>query len=97
MRSLQKKQHARTSSACGGISYFTHALAEACGHMDKTAQFIFEKDGKRYLKFELAALKQPDNYGKTHTAYITTRETEAETPAAEEPKPKRKSRKKTEA
>lgn len=70
-------------------------IVQVVVHMDNAEPFIFEKDGKRYLKFELAALKQPDNYGKTHTAYISTREVE---PAqAEEPKPKRSRRKKAEA
>jgi hypothetical protein len=38
-------------------------------------------DEKEYLVFEVAALKSKDNYGRTHTAYISKR-TEA--------KPKRK-------
>ncbi|MBI0397970.1 hypothetical protein FY028_004445 [Cyclobacterium marinum] len=28
-------------------------------------------DGKEYLVFEVASLKEPDQYGKTHTAYIS--------------------------
>jgi hypothetical protein len=27
--------------------------------------------GKAYLVFEVASLKEPDQYGKTHTAYIS--------------------------
>jgi len=28
-------------------------------------------DGNEYLVFEVASLKEPDQYGKTHTAYIS--------------------------
>lgn len=35
-------------------------------NMDEAEAHIFEYEGKRYLRFELAGLKQPDNYGKTH-------------------------------
>jgi len=28
-------------------------------------------DDKEYLVFEVASLKEPDQYGKTHTAYIS--------------------------
>jgi len=27
-----------------------------------------------YITFEVAKMKQPDNFGRTHTAYVTTRE-----------------------
>lgn len=55
-------------------------------NMDEAEKFIFEYEGQRYLKFELATLKEADKFGKTHTAYISQRQ--AETPAVEEPKPK---------
>ncbi|WP_114752020.1 hypothetical protein [Pleomorphovibrio marinus] len=32
---------------------------------------MVDYDGKEYLVFEVAALKEPDQYGKTHTAYIS--------------------------
>jgi hypothetical protein len=61
-------------------------------NMDEAEAHIFEYEGKRYLRFELAGLKQPDQYGKTHTAYISEREQEVK---AEEPKatPKKRTRK----
>jgi hypothetical protein len=40
---------------------------------------LVEYDGKNYLIFEVAALTEKDNYGRTHTAYISKRE-EAPTP-----------------
>lgn len=32
---------------------------------------MVDYDGKAYLVFEVAALKEPDQFGKTHTAYIS--------------------------
>lgn len=56
-------------------------------NMDEAEAHIREYEGKRYLTFELAALKETDQYGRTHTAYINQKET-AEQP--EEPaKPRR--------
>ncbi len=31
---------------------------------------MVDYDGNEYLVFEVASLKEPDQYGKTHTAYI---------------------------
>ena len=60
-------------------------------NMEEAEAHIFEYEGKRYLRFELAGLKQPDQYGKTHTAYISEREeVKAEEPKAE---PKKRTRK----
>lgn len=39
--------------------------------MDDAQKHTFEYNGKTYLKFEVAALMEPDNYGKTHTAYVS--------------------------
>ena len=40
-------------------------------------------DGKEYLVFEVASLKEPDQFGKTHTAYISKK---AEAPKGGKPK-----------
>jgi hypothetical protein len=32
---------------------------------------MVDYEGKEYLIFEVAALKEPDQFGKTHTAYIS--------------------------
>lgn len=32
---------------------------------------VFEKEGVKYLSFEVAKLKNPDQYGRTHTCYYT--------------------------
>jgi hypothetical protein len=42
-----------------------------------------EYDGNEYLTFEVAKMKQADNFGRTHTAYVTTREEAPEEETAE--------------
>lgn len=32
---------------------------------------MVDYDGNEYLVFEVASLKEPDQYGKTHTAYFS--------------------------
>ncbi|MEX2592882.1 MAG: hypothetical protein WD426_08905 [Anditalea sp.] len=32
---------------------------------------MVEYEGREYLVFEVAVLKEPDQYGKTHTVYIS--------------------------
>ncbi len=32
---------------------------------------MVDYDGNEYLVFEVASLKEPDQYGKTHTVYIS--------------------------
>jgi hypothetical protein len=39
-------------------------------NIEKIEDFIFEYEGKRYLKFEVAMRQSPDNYGNTHSVYV---------------------------
>ncbi len=39
--------------------------------MEEAEKHIFEYEGQKYLKFEVAALQNADKYGRTHTAYIS--------------------------
>jgi len=34
---------------------------------------VFEKNGVKYLSFEVAKLKQEDKFGRTHTCYYQTK------------------------
>lgn len=40
-------------------------------NLDEAAQHSHEYEGVNYLTFTVARLKEADNYGKTHTAYIS--------------------------
>lgn len=55
-----------------GIATIPGAL-EVVLHMDEAQAFIFEYEGKKYLKFTVTERKQPDNFGRTHTAYLKTK------------------------
>lgn len=39
--------------------------------MDEAEKFLFEKDGKKYLRFEVSSLRKPDRYDRTHTCYVS--------------------------
>lgn len=38
----------------------------------------FEYEGETYVKFNVAKLKEPDQYGKTHTVYVSVKESDTE-------------------
>jgi hypothetical protein len=40
--------------------------------MEDILKFNYVKDGVEYFTFNLAEMKEPDTYGRTHTAYVTT-------------------------
>jgi hypothetical protein len=41
-------------------------------------KFKHEFEGEEYISFEVAKMQQPDKFGRTHTAYVSTREKVAE-------------------
>lgn len=47
---------------------------------------IFEKEGQKYLAFEVAKLQNPDKYGRTHTCYFSTKKQEEPKPAEKKAK-----------
>jgi len=53
-------------------------------------------EGNEYLTFEIARMKAPDEYGRTHTCYVSTREDKVEEIPAPEPKAKGRKAKKEE-
>jgi len=53
-----------------------------------------EFEGVEYFTFEMAPLRESDQFGRTHTAWVTTREEEAEPVAEEKPAPKGKGKRK---
>jgi hypothetical protein len=55
---------------------------------------VFEKNGVKYLSFEVAKLKQEDKFGRTHTCYFQTKVSSTIPPQDEEPAKQKKSGKK---
>lgn len=41
--------------------------------MEKAEPLIFEYQGKKYLRFEVAAMKETDKFNRTHTAYVSVK------------------------
>ncbi len=39
--------------------------------MEEAEKHILEMEGKRFLRFEVAALRETDKYGGTHTCYVS--------------------------
>jgi hypothetical protein len=66
---------------------------------EEFSQFIYEIEGRRYLSFDVSEMKQPDKYGRTHTAYVSTNGIVPEDPGedfpdfTEEPKKKKTTKK----
>lgn len=40
-------------------------------NLEKADEFIFEYEGKHYLKFEVAKRLQDDQFGNTHAVYVS--------------------------
>ena len=40
--------------------------------MEDVMKHVYEKEGKQYLTFELAELKETDKFERTHTCYVST-------------------------
>ena len=73
-----------------GTKHETLPIITVVLKMDDADEHIFDMDGQRFLKFEVALMKSEDNYGRTHTAYCS-KMVEVPEPAAKKkrtPKPK---------
>ena len=53
--------------------------------VEDVLKFKHDYEGSEYITFEVAKMQQSDKFGRTHTAYVSTRE------ETEEEKPKKKS------
>ena len=59
--------------------------------VEEMMKFVHEYEGNEYLTFEVASMRNEDQFGRTHTVYTTTLEEtqEKENIVIEAPKPKR--------
>ena len=57
--------------------------------LEDLQKFAYDYDGTEYVTFEIAKMKNPDSFSRTHTAYVSQKE-EAE---VNEPKPEKKTAK----
>ncbi|WP_026956661.1 hypothetical protein [Algoriphagus vanfongensis] len=49
-------------------------IVEVSLNMAELQSHTFEYEGETYVKFNVAKLKEPDQYGKTHTVYVSIKE-----------------------
>lgn len=49
-------------------------IVEVSLKMEELHDHTFEYEGDTYVKFNVAKLKEPDQYGKTHTVYLSVKE-----------------------
>jgi hypothetical protein len=63
-------------------------IAKCTVKVAELLKFAHQYDGEDYVSFEVAKMKQPDQFGRDYTVYCTTTEEKAE-----ETKPAPKSRK----
>lgn len=62
--------------------------------VDKLEGAIFEREGIKYLSFEIAKMKQADKFNRTHTCYYTTKQTDEKANKAPEKQQKSDKKKK---
>jgi hypothetical protein len=65
-------------------------IAKCTVKVSELLRFVHQYNGEDYVSFEVAKMKQPDQFGRDYTVYCTTEEQAEEEKPAEK---KRKSRK----
>ena len=63
--------------------------------VEEVLKFKHEFQGVEYFTFEMAPLRETDRFGRTHTAWVSIREEEAEPVAEEKPAPKARAKRKS--
>ena len=63
--SQQERQYVGRGKKAGNFDLVNFSISES-----KIKDSWFEYKGERYLKLTIGALKNPDNYGKTHSVWI---------------------------
>jgi hypothetical protein len=53
-------------------------IVEVSLKMAELQNHSFEYEGETYVKFNVSKLKEADQYGKTHTVYVSVKEPESE-------------------
>ena len=53
-------------------------IVEVSLNLAELQNHSFEYEWETYVKFNVAKLKEPDQYGKTHTVYVSVKESDSE-------------------
>jgi len=54
-------------------------IAKCTCRLEELEQFSYEYDGVKYVTFEVAKMKQTDNFGRDYTLYVSKKEETVET------------------
>lgn len=68
-------------------------IAKVTLKLEEVEKIAYERDGVKYVTFEVAKLKEPDKFGRTYTCYHSQKVNQANEPAPEKPKSKSKAKK----
>jgi hypothetical protein len=71
-------------------------IARVTLKVEEVEKIAYERDGVKYITFEVAKLKEPDKFGRTYTCYASVKTTEVNEPAPQRASGKRKRREKSE-
>jgi hypothetical protein len=69
------------------------AIVKVSIPISEILKYKYEKEGVEYITFEIAALKEPDKFERTHTVYVTVPEEVTEPASPEIPAKPAKKRK----
>lgn len=53
-------------------------VVEVSLNMVELQNYTFEYEGETYVKFNIAKLKEPDQFGKTHTVHVSVKDDQKE-------------------
>lgn len=56
-------------------------IAKVTLKMDLVEEIAYERDGVRYVTFEVAKLKEPDKFGRDYTCYLSKKVDMVQEPA----------------
>ena len=72
-------------------------IAKVTLKLEEVEKIAYERDGVKYVTFEVAKLREPDKFGRTHTCYFSRRADEPVKPEAPKARGRKKTAKKEEA
>jgi hypothetical protein len=76
-----------------GTQVPNHQITKVTLMLEEVEKIVYERDGVKYVTFEVAKLKEPDKFGRTFTCYYSHKVNTANESAPEKPKSKKKPKK----
>ncbi len=70
-------------------------IAKITMKLEDVEKIVYERDGVKYISFEVAKLREPDKFGRTFTCYHSKKVNESQDQAPVKPKSGKKSKKAT--